>query len=188
MTEKEALPPDLWLYHDSTITPDWPLAVWSNRVTDGGCTEYVRSDIAQRMLDDAITKLLASFSVEREELQNEIRLHTEYIFLDFDGTPLPIPKDDGKALDPVLIERLRQEKKWGTQNHPPSRYFAILMEEIGEVAKELTEFLASDLSVDRALYLDRLRTELVQAAAVSLAFIGCLDRNAWPAVHSEEPR
>ncbi len=90
-------------------------------------------------------------------------------------------------LDDVLEERLRQDRKWGEQNHPdrpdhasgpemagevehvgrwaleegPS-WAAILLEEVGEaVAEEDTA---------------KLRAELVQVAAVAVAWIEAIDR------------
>ena len=39
----------------------------------------------------------------------------------------------------VYDERNRQEKKWGTQNHEPSTWIIILIEEVGETAKDVLE-------------------------------------------------
>jgi len=86
------------------------------------------------------------------------------------------------VLDDVVEERLRQEKKWGQQNHNPFEYLAILGEEVGEVNRAALE------NYD---YRDRMwvakdnprwgpyRKELVQVAAVAVAMIECLDRGNW---------
>lgn len=66
------------------------------------------------------------------------------------------------AIQRVIAERLRQDAKWGEQNHNAGKWSLILMEELGEVAK-------SQLEGDRANYL----TELVQAAAVLVAWLEC---------------
>jgi NTP pyrophosphatase (non-canonical NTP hydrolase) len=36
----------------------------------------------------------------------------------------------------VAAERARQDAKWGEQNHHPAIWMAILLEEIGEAAKD----------------------------------------------------
>lgn len=66
----------------------------------------------------------------------------------------------------VFTERMRQEGKWGEQNHGSPLYLTILTEEVGEVAKAILEHRR-----------DEVRAELVQVAAVAVAFVECLDRN-----------
>lgn len=74
----------------------------------------------------------------------------------------------------VLKERMRQEEKWGEQDHSPEKWITILMEEVGEFSKEVLE------NTHRAsLPNDNLRAELVQIAAVALAMLECHDRNNW---------
>lgn len=76
----------------------------------------------------------------------------------------PPPVDEREALVDVIAERLAQDKKWGEQNHPNLYWLGILMEEIGELSKDIVE--GRDC-----------RSELVQATAVALAWIECIDRN-----------
>lgn len=78
------------------------------------------------------------------------------------------------ALMEVLEERMRQEEKWGEQNHSPEKWVAILLEEVGESCKEM-------LDTPRHLGKpnDNLRAELIQVAAVALAMLECHDRNNW---------
>lgn len=73
------------------------------------------------------------------------------------------------AADEVLKERISQDARWGEQNHTPDRWLAILMEEVGEMAKE-------NLECRPLLY----RAELIQVAAVAVAMLECFDRNADP--------
>lgn len=52
--------------------------------------------------------------------------------------------EDGHAflqglLNKVGEERYFQESKWGIQNHSRERWLAIIVEEVGEVAKEVLE-------------------------------------------------
>ncbi len=42
-------------------------------------------------------------------------------------------------LDEVMLERMRQEAKWGSQAHNPDRWNTILTEEVGEVARAILE-------------------------------------------------
>lgn len=78
------------------------------------------------------------------------------------------------AIVDIIAERLRQDEKWGVQNHDPLKWLAIETEELGEVAKECLRwhFGGRDLA--------NYRKEMVQVAAVALAAIECLDRGEWP--------
>lgn len=44
-----------------------------------------------------------------------------------------------EILDEVINERMSQEGKWGSQNHDPLMWLAILGEEYGEVARAILE-------------------------------------------------
>lgn len=82
------------------------------------------------------------------------------------------------VLEEILEERIRQDIRWGQQNHGPAEWFLILGEEIGEAARELTQALLGETepeAVTPQIY--RAREELVQAAAVAVAMIESLDRN-----------
>jgi len=71
----------------------------------------------------------------------------------------------------VARERIRQETKWGQQNHQPIIWSNILGEEFGEVYKAINEAIFNGSS-----WLDY-REELVQVAAVAIAAVESLDRN-----------
>lgn len=76
----------------------------------------------------------------------------------------------------LLEERRRQDAKWGVQNHKPVVWLSILMEEVGEAAKEAFE--AQQYFHEN--YDDKLRNyraELIQVAAVCVAMIESLERN-----------
>ena len=76
------------------------------------------------------------------------------------------------ALEAVAKERQRQDSKWGEQSHSPELWLAILVEEVGEVAKEVAESQAKPLDVGAY------RTELIQVAAVAISAIESLDYGA----------
>lgn len=88
-------------------------------------------------------------------------------------TPTWIQSNDRKLIfQQIESERIRQNEKWGEQNHKPIEWIGILTEEVGEVAKEATEYhfgTVGDLS--------NYRTELIQVAAVAVSMIECLDSN-----------
>lgn len=87
-----------------------------------------------------------------------------------------VTKDNGGlALAYVLTERDRQDAKWGEQNHDPFTYLTILTEEVGEFAQAA---LQTRFGGDKG-GLVRMREEAVQAAAVALAIVECLDRGKW---------
>ncbi len=77
-----------------------------------------------------------------------------------------------QVLAEIAAERDRQDRRWGEQNHGPALFFAILSEEVGEVAKEIAESQA------RPLEGGNYRAELVQVAAVAAAMIEAYDRAA----------
>lgn len=93
------------------------------------------------------------------------------------------------VMEAVRAERIRQDKKWGQQNHGPVVWCAILAEEFGEAAKEVNDFhflLEKERNTReydptrRAKLkelLDKLRVELIQTAAVAVAMVESLDRN-----------
>ena len=79
-------------------------------------------------------------------------------------------------LGELLVERERQEKKFGVDQYldiSDSDCLAVLIEEVGEVARELNEILLGNSSTEA--YHRRLRKELLQTAAVAVAWIEALD-------------
>jgi len=78
-----------------------------------------------------------------------------------------------QGIDPVLEEvkrkRIEQLEKWGTQDHDPKMWLAILGEEFGEVCKEVAETHVK--AFDSAAY----RKECLHTAAVALAMVQCID-------------
>lgn len=88
------------------------------------------------------------------------------------------------VLGEISNERLRQDEKWGEQNHGFDRWFKILGEELGEACRASLEADAAQgekLSavLRRAEHLRNMRVEMIQAAAVLIAAIECGDRNEW---------
>lgn len=63
-------------------------------------------------------------------------------------------------------ERLRQLKKWGPQHHDMHKWMTVLMEEVGELAKET---LSDDCG--RITSKEALQAEAIQVAAVALAIV-----------------
>jgi len=74
-------------------------------------------------------------------------------------------------LDEIKKERVKQDVKWGEQNHAPADWLMILGEEVGEANKAALEAKFGNKT------LTEYREELVQVAAVAVAMIQCLDRN-----------
>ena len=65
-----------------------------------------------------------------------------------------------RILDQISGERLRQDELWGTQDHNDGKWMIILMEEIGEAAKDIYENKQENADI-----------ELVQCAAVIVAWL-----------------
>lgn len=87
-----------------------------------------------------------------------------------------------RILTQVLDERMRQDQKWGQQNHSPEGWMIILVEEIGEASKSICDFYFK-----KKPYED-IRKELVQSAAVCVAFIESLDRNRMAILDEQRRR
>ncbi len=91
----------------------------------------------------------------------------------------------GKVLEEIKAERERQDARWGVQNHSPMEWQGILIEEVGEAAKEATDYHfrighRGDDALDEKIIRKQLqayRAELIQVAAVAVAMVECLDRN-----------
>jgi NTP pyrophosphatase (non-canonical NTP hydrolase) len=79
-----------------------------------------------------------------------------------------------KQLDRVLSERLRQYSKWGPQKHSAPEWLAILAEEFGEAAQATCHFNFDPENV-RKERCEHLRGELIQTAAVAIAFAQALE-------------
>ncbi len=77
----------------------------------------------------------------------------------------------------VLEERKRQNEKWGEQNHNEVEWIAILGEEYGEASKEAVDFhFCYKGSQEQPAILERLKTELIQTAAVAIQIVECIER------------
>lgn len=69
--------------------------------------------------------------------------------------------DMEQVFEAIRKERQKQDDKWGEQHHFAAKWLTILLEEMGEVAKDLLENAPPE----------KLRGELIQAAAVITAWL-----------------
>lgn len=79
------------------------------------------------------------------------------------------------VIEDVVAERKRQDEKWGEQNHDPYIYFAILCEEVGELAQAIVQ---TQFGGNKGGW-KNVRKEAIHTAAVAVAVIECLDRDKW---------
>lgn len=77
------------------------------------------------------------------------------------------------ALKRVVDERVRQDKKWGKQDHSPIEWLAVLAEEVGEYSQEVLREGFAGVKDKNLPY------EMVQVAAVAVACIECAYDNSW---------
>ena len=89
------------------------------------------------------------------------------------------------ALEKVVLERQRQDLKWGPpedlpKDRTPERWLAILMEEIGELSECVVEIGAAieDGVTPDPIWASKLHKELVQSAGVAVSWLEWLDANA----------
>ena len=71
-----------------------------------------------------------------------------------------------EIIDSIIAERAAQDAKWGEQNHDDYYWLAILSEEVGEAAQAFLQEQGNDRVIE----------ELVQAAAVIVAWMEALGR------------
>ena len=76
-----------------------------------------------------------------------------------------------KILNEITDERIRQDAKWGPQYHNDSIWGMILMEEVGEVAQSVV-----DSMLDEKQHLANIKKELIQVAAVAVAWLECIEK------------
>ena len=74
-------------------------------------------------------------------------------------------------------ERLRQDKNWGIQNHSNEIWLSILIEELGEVIKNSNELRESKITKYHYWYKNQIKKELIQVAAVAVAWLEDLERS-----------
>ena len=93
-------------------------------------------------------------------------------------------------IEQIRKERERQNNLWGVQEHSLSKFMSILLEEVGESAKEANDYEAIiDRTVDYCGPLDELskkqhlincQTELIQVAAVAVQICEKIERILYP--------
>ncbi len=78
----------------------------------------------------------------------------------------------------IDAERVRQDRKWGVQDHDHFMWNTILMEEVGELSEAILDLYnvigKSDAGVASAL--GHLEDELIQVGAVAVAWLENLHR------------
>jgi hypothetical protein len=82
-----------------------------------------------------------------------------------------------KIFAEFLAERERQDEQFGKQNHHPAYWLAIVGKQIGQMGAAI---LDREWAADPAAGTAKVRAEAVQAAAVLVAFIECIDEGKMP--------
>lgn len=90
-----------------------------------------------------------------------------------------------RIIKAALKERVRQDEKWGEQNHIPIIWNSILVEEVGEVSKEVNDAYWARNREQKAPHMENMCTELVQVIAVTMAMLECIERNTDFAVQED---
>lgn len=82
-----------------------------------------------------------------------------------------------RVRDAVAREQARQREMWGEQNHTASGWLPILVEEIGEVAKDVNELLYNvDSQEAQDAVDDHLHMEIIHVAAVAMSWLESKER------------
>lgn len=83
-----------------------------------------------------------------------------------------IEPEKKKIIDDVLMERKRQDEKWGEQNHNAYVWASIIGEEYGEMCKAINEFGFNPMpETEQEIY-----SEAIQTIASCMAMIECMER------------
>lgn len=80
-------------------------------------------------------------------------------------------------LEEIEIEREAQNQKHGQQEHGFADWQAIAHEEVGEANQQYL-WAKFEKTEQRQVYREKMREELIQATAVLVAQIECIDRHA----------
>ena len=79
-----------------------------------------------------------------------------------------------EAVDKVIAERIRQNKKWGyPQKNTPFEWVSILTEEVGELAQATNDAFMGQIKSNQT---DKIVHEAIQIAAVAIAIIEHLSK------------
>jgi len=79
------------------------------------------------------------------------------------------------AIRDVLVERAKQDARFGVSNHDPMLWMTILGEEFGELCESVMHTRYGGHKAGPA----QMRAEAIQVAAVALAMVEALDRGTW---------
>ena len=100
-----------------------------------------------------------------------------------------IKEQHSQIIDDVISERMNQDNKFGAhRHHHPAEWLMILGEEVGEVNEEGINYTFKPADRFKKFYLNRMRAELVQVAAVAMAFIQDIDNHYKPNLKSDAER
>ena len=78
----------------------------------------------------------------------------------------------------VIAERIKQDQKWGEQNHSAEIWMAILGEEFGEACQALLADTFGRKN-QREKKPEMMRDEIVQVAAVAIAILEWMNRSGY---------
>ncbi|MCC6798281.1 MAG: hypothetical protein IT366_24420 [Candidatus Hydrogenedentes bacterium] len=84
----------------------------------------------------------------------------------------------------IDFERIKQDSNWGQQNHNDLGWLAILTEEVGEAAQCVCKTALRPIDPEADAYYELLEYEIVQIAAVAIAWIECIRRRDSQSVPS----
>lgn len=97
-----------------------------------------------------------------------------------DGLLNKVRESHAQIVEDLLKERVRQNEKFGwNRNHHPAEWLMILGEEVGEANEEGINYTFNPDRL-KPMHLLDMRKELVQVAAVAMAFIEDLDDHYLP--------
>ena len=141
------------------------------------CPPCLARDIERLTAENAMLQAERDHAQERMARLDEIKstwMPEELAALTAENAALKATEEQcGAAVTDVLAERVKQDRKWGEQNHDPFTYLTVLMEEVGELSQAALHARFGGPAADS------LRKEAVQTAAVAMAIVECLDRNMW---------
>ena len=117
-------------------------------------------------------KLLTYLKLIREDMSANCKREADYIIEEIEAGSFNVPEPNEEIIEERMwiFERIAHEREFQNETHkfPEDIRLAVLVEEVGEVAKELQENDRNKIN---------LRMELVQVAAIAVRWIEELEND-----------
>lgn len=101
---------------------------------------------------------------------------------EYDGGPKPgeVTNAQSGIFAEIALERDRQDGQWGESEYCPDVWALLISKHAGRLSADALSYLAAPGYADQYPTVMDARRRAIIVAAVSVAFVECIDRQAWP--------